>query len=95
MRRARSSKFRAQLVAYKFARRSVREVNVGGVGNPPLDRPEGSKALWRGQSVLQGLHLGRRQGFALASGNVDCEQGKQAAIAVGGEPAPHGIVIDT
>jgi hypothetical protein len=47
------------------------------------------------ESVLQGVELGRRQRFALAGGDVDLQQRGQATVAVGGEPAPDRIAVDT
>lgn len=94
MRRTRDFELGTQLVAHQSARGVVGEVNAKRVSDPLLDRTEGRKAVWLGQGVLYGLELVRRQGFALASGNVDSEQGGQTTVAVGGEPAPHGIAVN-
>lgn len=52
MRWTRHLEFRAELVAYEFARGVVRKLDAKGVGDPLLDRTEGGKALRLGQGML-------------------------------------------
>jgi len=73
----------------------IAQLNPAGIGQPLTNRPVGGKARWRSQRLLQLGELRGGEWLALAGGDVDGEQGVQAAPFIGGQPAPNGVAVNT
>ena len=87
--------FRPQRVAGALMHRFIRERHAKLLAQPLPNRFVPAKALRLGEALLEGLpyRLGEQRRFAWRLGNR--QQLGNAAARLGGQPASHGIAIDT
>ena len=69
----------------------ILQADAEGIVNPLLDFSVGGEAVRVGKASAELLKLERGQGRSLAFGDIEVEQGWEAALLIGGEPTGNGV----
>ena len=83
-----------ELVMHQIVDDIILQAHAEGVVNPLLDFTVGGEAVRVGKASAELLKLERGKGRSFALGDIEVEQGWEAALVIGGKPTGNGVACN-
>jgi hypothetical protein len=83
-----------ELVMHKVVDDIILQADAEGIVNPLLDFSVGGEAVRVGKASAELLKLRWGKGRSFAFGDIEVEQGREAAVVIGGKPTSNGVACN-
>jgi hypothetical protein len=83
-----------ELVMHQIVDNIILHAHAEGIVNPLLDFSVGGEAIRVGKASTELLKLERGEGRSFAFRDIQVEQGREAALVIGGEPPGNGVACN-